>query len=217
HVGQPRTAPRPRSTRLEPVQRLRSFNRRFLTYTFWPRLPDPHRLAVPARPVVVGAASRPPRRPPGRTALSFYRTAATARRWRSCTTTRSHRTSWRTHASLEDITLHLQLPDPLVLLTHLPAQPLRLGPLGLPHPTATATATGGCRMYGPVRGRRPVAPPPRHPAVQRARVDAELLGDLPGRPPGLDHDAHRTLTELGVVRRLLLGLSTLRGDGQRHR
>src|SRR5690606_21099328 len=160
HVGQPRTASRPRSTRLEPVQRLRSFNRRFLTYTFWPRLPDPHRLAVPARPVVVGAASRPPRRPPGRTALSFYRTAATARRWRSCTTTRSHRTSWRTHASLEDITLHLQLPDPLVLLTHLPAQPLRLGPLGLPHPTATATATGGCRMYGPVRGRRPVAPPP---------------------------------------------------------
>lgn len=60
HVGQPRTASRPRSTRLEPVQRLRSFNRRFLTYTFWPRLPDPHRLAVPARPVVVGAASRPP-------------------------------------------------------------------------------------------------------------------------------------------------------------
>lgn len=116
HVGQPRTASRPRSTRLEPVQRLRSFNRRFLTYTFWPRLPDPHRLAVPARPVVVGAASRPPRRPPGRTAPSFYRTAATARRQWPCTTTRSHRTSWRTHASLEDITLHLQLADPLVLL-----------------------------------------------------------------------------------------------------
>jgi len=35
HVGQPRTASRPRSTRLEPVQRLRSLNRRFLTYTLW--------------------------------------------------------------------------------------------------------------------------------------------------------------------------------------
>lgn len=123
HVGQPRTASRPRSTRLEPVQRLRSFNRRFLTYTFWPRLPDPHRLAVPARPVVVGAASRPSRHPPGRTGPSFYRTAATARRWWSCTSTRSHKTSWRTHASLEDITFRLQLAYPLVLLVHLPAQP----------------------------------------------------------------------------------------------
>ena len=43
----------------------------FLSYTFPSRLPDPHRLAVPARPVVVRAASRPPRRLPDQTALSF--------------------------------------------------------------------------------------------------------------------------------------------------
>ncbi len=37
-----------------PVQRLRGFARWFLAYAFWPCLPDPHRLAVPTRPVVVG-------------------------------------------------------------------------------------------------------------------------------------------------------------------
>src|SRR4029077_5753775 len=84
----PRTAPRPISARLEPVQRLRGFARWFLAYTFWPCLPDPHRLAVPARPVVVGAPSRPPRRPPDQAAPSFYRTTAMARRRWSFTSVR---------------------------------------------------------------------------------------------------------------------------------
>ena len=56
-----------------PVQRLRGFARWFLAYAFWPCLPDPRRLAVPTRPVVVGAACRPHRRPPDRTAPSFVR------------------------------------------------------------------------------------------------------------------------------------------------
>ena len=42
-----------------------------LAYSSSPRLPNPHRLAVPARPGVVRAASRPPRHLPGQTALSF--------------------------------------------------------------------------------------------------------------------------------------------------
>ena len=51
------TATRPTSTRLEPVLDLRGFNHWFLhSYTFPSRLPDPGRLAVPTRPVVVGAA-----------------------------------------------------------------------------------------------------------------------------------------------------------------
>jgi len=69
--GWPCTASRPESARLEPVQRLRGFTRWFLAYAFWPCLPGPRRLAVPTRPVVVGAASRPHRRPPDRTAPSF--------------------------------------------------------------------------------------------------------------------------------------------------
>jgi hypothetical protein len=51
------TATRPTSTRLEPVLDLRGFDHWFLhSYTFLSRLPDPGRLVVPARPVVVGAA-----------------------------------------------------------------------------------------------------------------------------------------------------------------
>src|SRR6266542_3701620 len=51
------TAARPISTRLEPVLDLRGFNHWFLlTYTFPPCLPDPSRLVVPTRPVVVRAA-----------------------------------------------------------------------------------------------------------------------------------------------------------------
>src|SRR5918993_1451123 len=50
------TAPRPLSTRFEPAYLLRGFTRWFLTYTFPPRLADPGRLAVPARPAVVAAA-----------------------------------------------------------------------------------------------------------------------------------------------------------------
>src|ERR1039458_4619534 len=48
---------RPISTRLEPVLALRGFDHWFLhSYTFPSRLPDPGRLAVPTRPVVVRAA-----------------------------------------------------------------------------------------------------------------------------------------------------------------
>ncbi len=57
HRARACTALRPISARLEPVLDLRGFNHWFLhTYTFPSRLPDPDRLAVPTRPVVVGAA-----------------------------------------------------------------------------------------------------------------------------------------------------------------
>src|SRR5215216_582751 len=50
-------AARPISTRLEPVLALRGFDHWFSSaYTFPSRLPDPGRLAVPTRPVVVRAA-----------------------------------------------------------------------------------------------------------------------------------------------------------------
>src|SRR3954465_14584313 len=66
-----RTATQPISARFELVGRLRGFTRWFLTYAFPPRLPNPHRLAVPARLGVVRAASHLPRRFPSRAALSF--------------------------------------------------------------------------------------------------------------------------------------------------
>ncbi len=48
---------RPTSTRLEPVMDLRGFDHWFLlSYTFPPCLPDPSRLAVPTRSVVIRAA-----------------------------------------------------------------------------------------------------------------------------------------------------------------
>jgi hypothetical protein len=50
-------AARPISVRLEPVLALRGFDHWFTRrYAFPPRLPGPGRLAVPTRPVVVGAA-----------------------------------------------------------------------------------------------------------------------------------------------------------------
>src|SRR6266508_6901492 len=50
-------ATRPISTRFEPVLALRRFDHWFLlSYTFPPCLPDPSRLVVPTRPVVVRAA-----------------------------------------------------------------------------------------------------------------------------------------------------------------
>jgi len=52
-------------------------------------------------PSFVGAASRPPRRPPDQAAPSFYRTTAMARRRWSFTSVRSRRTSWRTSRSLK--------------------------------------------------------------------------------------------------------------------
>src|SRR3954470_10329379 len=52
-----RTADRPRSTRFEPTFHFRGFHHWFLhSYACPSRLPGPGRLAVPTRPVVVGAA-----------------------------------------------------------------------------------------------------------------------------------------------------------------
>src|ERR1700726_1509566 len=57
NLAQTCTVTRPISTRLEPVLDLRGFDHWFLhSYTFPSRLPDPDRLAVPTRPVVVRAA-----------------------------------------------------------------------------------------------------------------------------------------------------------------
>jgi len=64
-------------------------------YTVPSRLPDPNHLTVLARPGVVRAACRPPRRPPDQAALSFNRPAATGRRWCPFITTRSKSASWR--------------------------------------------------------------------------------------------------------------------------
>jgi hypothetical protein len=50
------TAYRPRSARFESARRLRSFTHWFLSCTFSSCLPDPPRLAVPGRPVVVRTA-----------------------------------------------------------------------------------------------------------------------------------------------------------------
>ena len=91
----PRTASRPISARFEPVELLRGFKRWFLSYAFLSRLPDPHRLAVPARPVVVRAAPASPA-PPGSAAPSFSQAAATARRRSPFTSARSQSASWRT-------------------------------------------------------------------------------------------------------------------------
>src|SRR4029077_93728 len=68
-----RAANRPISARLEPARRLRGVEHWFLAYTLSSGEPGPHRLAVPARPVVVGAASHPPRRPPDQAAPRFTR------------------------------------------------------------------------------------------------------------------------------------------------
>ena len=47
---------RPVSARFEPVSQLKDVKRRFLAYSFPPRSPDPHHLAVLARPGFVRAA-----------------------------------------------------------------------------------------------------------------------------------------------------------------
>jgi hypothetical protein len=54
HGGTHRT--RPISARFEPVSQLKDVKRRFLAYSFPPRSPDPHHLAVLARPGFVRAA-----------------------------------------------------------------------------------------------------------------------------------------------------------------
>ena len=52
---------RPASSRLEPVEHLRGVRHWFLSYGVSPCLPDPRRLEVPTRPVVVRAAPTSPR------------------------------------------------------------------------------------------------------------------------------------------------------------
>jgi len=91
-------AARPISTRSEPVATLRGFNRWFTCVTPFRRcLPDPGRLAVPTRPVVVRAASRPPLRFQGQTALSFTGLLRQTGGG-SFHPTRIHGASWRTRA-----------------------------------------------------------------------------------------------------------------------
>ena len=95
-----RTAHRPLSTRFEPAPTLTRLQPLVhCRCTFWSCLPDPDRLAVPIRPVVVRAACHHPRRSPDPAAPSFYRTAATDRRRRSPTSTRLPGASWRTIVS----------------------------------------------------------------------------------------------------------------------
>lgn len=55
------------------MSQLRGVSNCFLAYTFPACLPDPDRLEVPAHPGVDGAAYRPPRHPPRRTAPCFTR------------------------------------------------------------------------------------------------------------------------------------------------
>ena len=54
---------RPVSARFEPVSQLKDVKRRFLAYSFPPRSPDPHHLAVLARPGFVRAAPALPAAP----------------------------------------------------------------------------------------------------------------------------------------------------------
>src|SRR5215831_5329753 len=89
-------AARPISTRLEPVLALRGFDHWFLlTYTFPPCLPDPSRLVVPTRSVVVRAAPTFPASP-GLGCPQLQQTAATVRRRGPFTPSRSNSASWRT-------------------------------------------------------------------------------------------------------------------------
>jgi hypothetical protein len=68
---------------------LRRRNRRFLAYSSPSRSPDPPHLTVLTRPGFVRAACHHPRHLPDQAALSFDRLAATRRRRRSLTSTRS--------------------------------------------------------------------------------------------------------------------------------
>jgi len=127
-MPRPRAANQPISTRFELAHRLRDVKRRFLTYTFPSRLPDPARLVVPGRPVVVRTApaltgasrlrlssaspascgwpGAGPFTPPGVTVIYGYLPLQTSS------------ASWRTHSSLQK-------------RRDLPRSPARSG---LPHP-----------------------------------------------------------------------------------
>src|ERR671913_489488 len=92
-------AGRPPSPRFEPARRLWGFHHWFTARcTVLPCLPDPARLAVPDRPVVVGAAPTLPaasqvRLPPASTGLLRQPSGG------SFHPTRSHGASWRTPLS----------------------------------------------------------------------------------------------------------------------
>ena len=138
-----RTAHRPRSTRFESARRLRDFTRWFLSYTFSSRLPDPRRLAVPTRPVVVRTAPHPPRRLPDQAVLSFSQAAATAQRQGPSTPTRSH---WR-------LVAHVQIIKPAARIGHRPAVQFVLNPPYRHKGLAVARPSGGAgihrRVFGP--------------------------------------------------------------------
>src|SRR5215216_1070440 len=92
-------AGRPTSARFEPARRFRGFHHWFTARcTVLPCLPDPARLAVPDRPVVVGAAPTLPaasqvRLPPASTGLLRQPSGG------SFHPTRSHSASWPTPLS----------------------------------------------------------------------------------------------------------------------
>src|SRR3954451_9233239 len=95
------TATQPTSARFELVDLLRGVTRRFLTCTFPSRLPDPRCLAVPVRPVVVGAAFRPHPHLPARTAPSFALLLRQHGGGVPFTSARSHSASWRTKSQVQ--------------------------------------------------------------------------------------------------------------------
>ncbi len=83
--------------------KMKGRKRRFLAYSFPSRLPDPHHLAVLARPGVVRAASHPPRHHTGRAALSSTVPLRRDRRRRFFTSIRINSASRRTGRSLRTI------------------------------------------------------------------------------------------------------------------
>jgi hypothetical protein len=91
--------PGPYPPDLGPVEALRGVKRWFLSYGVSSCLPDPHRLAVPVRPVVVRAAPTLPCASTGQAALSFGQAAATAQRRSPSTSARSSGASWRAEKS----------------------------------------------------------------------------------------------------------------------
>jgi hypothetical protein len=62
---------RPVSARFEPVSQLKDVKRRFLAYSFPPRSPDPHHLAVLGPSRLCQGCSRPPRRYTDQAAPSY--------------------------------------------------------------------------------------------------------------------------------------------------
>jgi hypothetical protein len=89
--------------------------------------------------------------------------------------------------------------DGLLLDIHGPCVESRMRS-SAPWPAASPRYAARCLSHRPGRRRRPVAPRPRHPAVQRPRVDAQIPSHFRNRLPGLRHDPHRPpRAELGVV------------------